>query len=158
MTLNQIVKRIKEIAEAHEQINTFFFGDVDDFLQSDVVYPACFMGMPSETISGSQGGGSELNMTISLYFMDRTIQGGSLTDNTFNQAEVLSDMRSIALDIFSQIKYQKFSPQWNVDANASLEYFNESTEDYNAGVRLQINIKYRFTIDRCAVPSTYNYG
>lgn len=157
LTLNKIIQRIQTIAEAHEQINTFFFGDVDDFLQSDVVYPACFISVPSETITGTQGGGSELVMSFNLFFVDRTIIGGSESLKDFNQTEVMSDMRSVALDILAQMQYQKFSPQWLVNKDATINYFNERFEDYTAGVVLGITISNRLTLDRCAAPSTFNY-
>lgn len=152
MTLNQIIARIQGIAEAHEQINTFFFGDVDEFLAADNLYPACFMGMPAE--SGVKG---ETDLSFSLYFLDRVIQGGSDTDNTFNETEVLSDQRETALDIFAQIAYQKFDPVWNVDPSFSLEYFNERDEDYLGGVKINITIKMPYTTNRCQVPTIYNY-
>lgn len=154
MTLNQIVARIKAIAEAHEQINTFVFGDVDSFLDSsDVVYPACFMPYPTETLSGADN-----LMSASLFFMDRTIQGGSSTDNTYNELDVTSDMREVAKDIFAQLLYQKFNPSWNVSKECSIVLTNEAEPDYLAGAQLSFTIKLPYTADRCAVPTTYNYG
>lgn len=158
MTLNQIIQRIKEIAEAHAQINTFFFGDADDFLSSDVTYPACFMSIPSETISGQIGQNSESRLSCTLFFMDRNIQGGDSSDNTFNQTEVLSDMREVAHDIFSQLRYQKFEPVWNVLPDSTIEMYTEDTQDFNAGVRLQFTIKMPYLVNRCQVPTTFNYG
>lgn len=152
MTLNKIIQRLQEIVEAHEQINTFFFGDIDDFLKVDRVYPACFLGKPSETIIANN-----TLIRFSLFFFDREIIGGSESDKTLNTTEVLSDMREIALDIFSQIRYQKFSPIWNVEKDATLEYYNEDKEDYLAGVKLDVIIKLPFNTDRCQVPTIYTY-
>ena len=152
MTLNQIIARIQGIAEAHDQINTFFFGDVDEFLATDNAYPACFMGIPSES-----GVKQETDLSCSLYFLDRMIQGGSEDDKTYNEVEIMCDMREVALDIFAQIRYQKFDPKWNIDTSFSIEYFNEKDEDYLAGVKLNITIKLPYNADRCQVPTTYNY-
>lgn len=153
MTLNQIVARIKAIAEAHEQINTFVFGDIDDVLREDVVYPACFMPYPRE-----QGNGSDDNMQASLFFMDRVIQGGGEVDKTFNELEVTSDMREVAKDIFAQLRYQKFEPSWNVSPSWNINLTNEQQLDYLAGAQLEFTIKLPYTTDRCSVPTTFNYG
>jgi hypothetical protein len=153
MTLNSTVARIKAIAEAHEQINTFVFGDIDDALRSDVVYPACFMPYPSESISGADD-----VLSISLFFMDRTVQGGSITDKTDNELEVTSDMREVAKDIFAQMLYQKFSPTWNASKDCTITLTNERELDYLAGAQLSFTIKLPYTANRCEVPSTYNYG
>ena len=153
MTLNQIVQRIKAIAEAHEQINTFMFGDIDDALRSDVTYPACFMSYPNETISGTDN-----NMTCDLFFMDRTVQGGSITDKTDNELEVSSDMRSVAQDIFAQLQYQKFNPTWQVSKDSTITLTNEREVDYLAGAQLSFTIKLPYLANRCEVPTTYTYG
>jgi len=43
MTLNQIVDELKKIANAHEQINFVYFGDVWERLSNgEVTYPAMF--------------------------------------------------------------------------------------------------------------------
>lgn len=154
MTLNQVKARIQTIALAHEQINSFGFGLFGDFLDTEINYPACFMDLPTETLSGQLGAGAERRLTVNLYFFDRMIVGGGTQDNSFNRDEVLSDMRSVATDIFSQLRYQKFDPQWNVLPDANMEYFVERNEDYCAGVRLTVTISFRFVVDRCNLPST----
>ena len=153
MTLNQLIKRIQTIAEAHEQINTFLFGDIDDALRNDVIYPACFMPYPSESVSGH-----DATMSCSLFVMDRVIQGGSTSDNTLNELEVNSDMRSVAKDLMAQFLYQKFSPTWNVSKDFTLTLINEVELDYLAGVQLSFSIKLPYTADRCIVPTTFDYG
>ena len=153
MTLNNIVQRIKTIAEAHEQINTFVFGDMDDALRNDVVYPACFMPYPASNISGV-----DEVYNAQLFFMDRVIQGGSTTDKTFNELEVTSDMNSVAKDILAQLQYQKFNPSWNVAKAGGITFVNEAEPDYLAGVQLSFTIKLPYIANRCEVPTTFNYG
>lgn len=153
MTLNQIIARVKAIAEAHEQINTFVFGDMDDALRNDVVYPACFMPYPSWNISGV-----DKVYSAQLFFMDRVIQGGSTTDNTFNELEVTSDMNSVADDILAQLQYQKFDPRWNVARQGDGVAVRQSEPDYLAGVQLSFTIKLPYIANRCEVPTTFNYG
>lgn len=153
MTLNQLVARIKAICEAHEQINTFVFGDIDDKLRQDVIYPAAFLPYPLTQIQGP-----DTLDSFSLFIMDRVIVGGSSTDNTYNELEVTSDCRSIAKDLQAQFLYQKFNPTWNVQKNFSITPLNETDPDYLAGVQLQFTIKSPYTANRCQVPTTYNYG
>lgn len=152
MTLNQIIARIKAIAEAHEQISSFVFGDLDDALRQDLTYPACFMPYPRE-----QGNGSDLLMSCTLFFMDRVIIGGGEIDNTFNELEVSSDMREVAKDIYAQLRYQKFDPIWNVQKDYAINFRNEAEPDYLAGVQLEFTIKLPYNTDRCSVPTTYTY-
>ncbi len=152
MTLNQTVARIKAICEAHEQINTFVFGDIDDRLSNDIVYPAVFMPYPSSSITGVDD-----VLSCQLFFMDKMILGGSSTDNTLNELEVTSDMYLVAKDIFAQMQYQKFDPVWNVNNAATFNLINETDEDYLAGVQMSFFIKSRYLADRCQVPSTFNY-
>lgn len=153
MTLNQVIARIKAITEAHDQINTFVFGDADDFLASDITYPAAFMPYPSMTISGV-----DEVYSCQLFFMDRVIGGGSTTDNTFNELEVSSDMQLVAKDILAQFLYQKFEPKWNVSRDASISLTNEREPDYLSGAQLSFTIKLPYLANRCEVPTTYNYG
>ena len=70
LTLNQVVKQIKEIAEAHDQINTVFYGDFDEFLgmSADNVYPAMYFDLTTANIAGRN-----LNLGFSLYFFDRML-------------------------------------------------------------------------------------
>ena len=153
MTLNQIVARIKAISEAHEQINTFVFGDIDDELRKDIVYPCVFMPYPSATYNGV-----DKLLQCNLFIMDRVIIGGASTDNTFNELEVTSDTLQIAEDLMAQFLYQKYNPMWNVLRNFSINPTNEAKNDYLAGAALQFTIKLPYKADRCVVPTNYNYG
>lgn len=153
MTLNQIVARIKAICEAHEQISTFVFGDIDDKLRQDIVYPAAFMPYPINNYQGV-----DKLLQCNLFIMDRVIIGGAVTDNTFNELEVTSDTESIAEDLFAQFAYQKYNPSWNVLRNFSITPLNETDPDYLAGVQLAFTIKLPYTTDRCSVPTNYIYG
>ena len=63
ITLNQAVQRIKEKAESHGQIRTFFFGDVVDFLSGENrEYPAM--------VCEIQQGGSISKSTNKFYYQN----------------------------------------------------------------------------------------
>lgn len=145
LTLNQTVKLVKDIAQSHDQIKTVYFGDVWEFLaQADNVYPAMFY-----SLTGSQINGKSLDMTFSLFFLDRQLQ-----DET-NETEVLSDQLLIAQDIISMLRFPKFD--WEIADNVVLEFFTENEKDYLAGVRADITISFPMLSNRCQIPSDFNY-
>ncbi len=145
LTLNQTVKLIKDIAQSHDQINTVYFGDVWEFLaQTDNVYPAMFY-----SLTGSQINGKSLDMSFSLFFLDRQLQ-----DET-NETEVLSDQLLIAQDIISMLRFPKFD--WEIGDNVVLEFFTENEKDYLAGVKADVTISFPMLSNRCQIPSDFNY-
>lgn len=145
LTLNQTVKLIKDIALSHDQINTVYFGDVWEFLaQTDNVYPAMFY-----SLTGSQINGKSLDMSFSLFFLDRQLQ-----DET-NETEVLSDQLLIAQDIISMLRFPKFD--WEIGDNVILEFFTENEKDYLAGVKADVTISFPMLSNRCQIPSDFNY-
>lgn len=147
MTLNQVIRRIKAIAESHDQINTFFFGDADEFYSSDIVFPACFLSMPSEI-----GGKGATTLSFSLFCLDRQIQGGN------NELEVLSDMREVCLDLQAMFKYGGYVPSWIANDDFTITYFNEKDEDYLAGCKLDFTLRLHNAADRCQVPTNFDYA
>ena len=145
LTLNQTVKLIKDIAQSHDQINTVYFGDVWEFLaQTDNVYPAMFY-----SLTGSQINGKSLDMSFSLFFLDRQLQ-----DET-NETEVLSDQLLIAQDIISMLRFPKFD--WEIGDNVVLEFFTENEKDYLAGVKADVTISFPMLSNRCQIPTDFNY-
>lgn len=145
LTLNQTVKLVKDIAQSHDQIKTVYFGDVWEFLaQTDNVYPAMFY-----SLTGSQINGKSLDMSFSLFFLDRQLQ-----DET-NETEVLSDQLLIAQDIISMLRFPKFD--WEIGDNVILEFFTENEKDYLAGVKADVTISFPMLSNRCQIPSDFNY-
>jgi hypothetical protein len=145
LTLNQTVALIKEIAQAHDQINTVYFGDVWEFLaQTDNIYPATFF-----TLTGSSIAAKTLSLNFSFFFLDRQIQDES------NETEVLSDQLLIAQDVFSMLRHPNFN--WDIDESVSLEFFTEDEKDYLAGVKMDIIVNYPMLTDRCQIPTNFNY-
>lgn len=145
LTLNQTVKLIKDIALSHDQIKTVYFGDVWEFLaQTDNVYPAMFY-----SLTGSQINGKSLDMSFSLFFLDRQLQ-----DET-NETEVLSDQLLIAQDIISMLRFPKFD--WEIGDNVILDFFTENEEDYLAGVKADVTISFPMLSNRCQIPTDFNY-
>ena len=70
MTLNQVIKQIEDIGNAHQQIKTVFYGSAFDLLSkgSDVQYPVMLFDLSNASISGKV-----LSLSFSFFFMDRML-------------------------------------------------------------------------------------
>lgn len=147
LTLNQVVKQIKAIAEAHEQINTVYYGDFDEFLgeSADNVYPAMYFDSTNASISANT-----LTLNFSLYFFDRMLP------EKINETEAVSDQLSIAQDILAQLMYQEF--EFEMSDSVQLTFITEDTPDNLVAVKADISLDLPFTANRCQVPTTYQYN
>lgn len=146
LTLNQVVSQIKAIAEAHEQLNTVYYGDFDEFLgeSADNVYPAMYFDSTNASISTST-----LTLNFSLYFFDRMLP------EKINETEAVSDMLSVAQDIIAQLLYQEF--EFEMSDSVQLTFITEDTPDNLIAVKADISLELPFTSDRCQVPTSYQY-
>lgn len=146
MTLNQIVKQIKDLANAHQQIKSVYFGDLADYLSrgSDNEYPSLYFDL-----TGGQVQERSVILNFSLYFFDRMLHEDT------NETEVLSDMLEVCQDIIAQLRYNNF--EFDEGLNTTLTFFTEDTPDLLAGVRADITLDIPYIANRCQVPSTYTY-
>lgn len=146
MTLNQTVNKIKEIANAHQQIKSVYFGDFPDYLSkgSDNVYPSLYFD-----VTGGQVLERSVVLNFSLYFFDRMLHEDT------NETEILSDMLEICQDIIAQLRYNGF--EWDEGMNDTLTFFTEDTPDLLAGVKVDITLDLPYISNRCQVPTDYTY-
>jgi len=146
MTLNQIVTTITNLANAHQQIESVYFGDFPDYLSrgTDNVYPSLYFDL-----TGGQIQERSLVLNFSLYFFDRMLHEET------NETEVLSDMLEVCQDIIAQLRHQNFD--FDEGLSATLSFFTEDTPDLLAGVKADITLDLPFLANRCVVPSTYEY-
>ena len=146
MTLNQVVATITNLANAHEQIKSVYFGDLSDYLSrgTENIYPSLFFDLTGGNIQEKS-----VILNFSLYFFDRM-----LPEDT-NETEVLSDQLQICQDIIAQLRYNNF--EFDEGLNATLTFFTEDTPDLLAGVRADITIDLPYTANRCVIPTTYVY-
>lgn len=147
LTLNQVVDQIKAVAQAHEQINTVYYGDFDEFLgeSADNVYPAMYFDSTNASISANT-----LTLNFSLYFFDRMLP------EKINETEAVSDQLSIAQDILAQLMYQEF--EFEMSDSVQLTFITEDTPDNLVAVKADISLDLPFTANRCQVPTTYQYN
>lgn len=146
MTLNNIVTTITNLANAHQQIKSVYFGDLADYLSrgSDNVYPSLYFDLTGGNIAEKS-----LVLNFSLYFFDRMLHEET------NETEVLSDMLEVCQDIIAQLRSQSF--EFDEGLSATLNFFTEDTPDYLAGVRADITLDLPFLANRCVVPSSFTY-
>jgi hypothetical protein len=145
-TLNQVVKTITDLANAHQQIKSVYFGDFPDYLSrgTDNVYPSLYFDL-----TGGQIQERSVVLNFSLYFFDRMLHEET------NETEVLSDMLEVCQDIIAQLRSQTF--EFDEGLSATLSFFTEDTPDLLAGVRADITLDLPYISNRCVVPSTYSY-
>ena len=149
LTLNQIVSRIRSLALSHDQVSSFYFGDLPEFeANGDLNYPACFL----EQRPGSIDRVERLQtFNFRLYLADRVL----VAENTEgNETEVLSDMHSVAADIVAMLMSFDYEGDWMVVDNSPVTPFTETMGDMVAGCYVDIGIKVDFLADRCQVPAS----
>jgi hypothetical protein len=146
MTLNQIIKTIEDLGNAHQQIKTTYYGTAFDFLSkgTDNVYPALFFDLSGASINGKTS-----TVSFNMFFCDRVLPEQS------NEQEVLSDQLLTAQDIIAQLHYNEYS--FVLQDSVTLNFFIEDTPEYLAGVNATISIDLPYLQNRCVVPTDYTY-
>lgn len=145
-TLNQIIDKLRLIADGHQQINTFKHGQIVDYLAGQVAveYPAMFSECTTLRI-----GRREVEYNFSLFFLDK------IKEDLSNETEVQSDMVLVASDVLAQMTNNP-SYEFRLPTNGqySGELYTEASEDLVAGVKIDITIKADAPADKCAIPGT----
>lgn len=147
-TLNQIVKKIKTIGEAHVQIRTVHYGSLQSLLaKQDIVYPAmCFLVRTSTIASKRE------TFPIEFWFIDRLN-----IDDPEHETEVHSDTLSMSTDIVAKMMDQQ-SYEWLLGDGANRNFFADdvSTPDASAGLMMELTINQPLRTDRCLLPTSFN--
>jgi len=148
MTLKQIIKRIEGIANAHSQINHFFYGEFAEFTKiEDVVYPALFLEMQDvATISKDN---KMTSYRFNFYFFDLL---DISVDSNANELEIKSDLSSIAQDIMALLNFSDYQDDWYISTENNVTFGKFQTPDLTIGVGVNVTIATRYNSDRCQVP------
>jgi hypothetical protein len=148
MTLKQVIKRIEGIAQAHRQINTFFYGDFAEFVKmEDVVYPALYLEhQDNATISKSD---KMTSYKFNFYFFDLL---DISVDSNANELEIKSDLSSIAQDIMALLNFSDYQDDWYISKDNNVTFGKFQTPDLTIGVGINITIATRYGEDRCQIP------
>jgi hypothetical protein len=150
MTLNQVVKRIKQIVTAHGQVKSFGRGLLGDFLTDQTTkYAAAYLQILNGNVS-TKGHATTINFT--LFILD-LVHISEDTDK--NDLDIQSDMIRIAMDVLAKMNSGEFQ-DWAVspDNNMKLIYAatTEGGSDYLAGCSIDFSVRIFYTQNICAIP------
>ena len=142
LTLNQVVKNLEYISQAHNQINTFYFGQLHDFAASGVInYPAMVVDLNPTTY-----GVNTLTYSFNIYLLDLVHKDIS------NSTEVLSDTVQMCTDILSIVDNPVYD--WTLERSAILQDIQgEKEQDEVFGHWFNLRLKVPKPRDRCEVPT-----
>lgn len=148
-TYNQVVNRLKLLAESHQQINTTErLGSFQDWLTGeDKTYPCCVI-----TNNGSFTIDNINHVTaypFRIYFLDLVDLSTRARENV---QDVWSDMLSIAQDYVAMLLNPTYQYDWTINDTVIGALSDESTEDYVAGAYIDIGIGIDFLANSCVVP------
>jgi len=138
----QIIQDFKEIADAHEQINSFGYGPIDQLTMDldthkEPVYCKMFV-QPNTTVLSQ----NQLIYNFKIIITDR------LNEDLSNQRDVMSDTLEICKDVFTILYRSEYESEWN----ASLNPFLQEYETTLAGWTMDIQITQPFDYNRCDLP------
>ncbi len=142
VTYYQIIQDLKGLSQAHEQINSFGFGDITQ-LTMDVetkqspVYTKLYV-VPNDTILDQ----NQLTYNFQIIVADR------LKDDYSNQRDVMNDTLEIMKDVFTFLYLSEYESEWD----ATVEPFLERFEDVLAGWTMSLTLTQPFDYNRCNVP------
>lgn len=153
MTLKQTIQRLQDLAESHKQINHFFIGGFDEFLDDeDVTYPALFCELkPDSNISLTN---RVANFNFTFYFFDLMDTANRSLANVW---DVTSDMASVAQDYIALLKDQDYT-DWEVGDDYNMSIRDYELQDLTCGVSVDVTIGIRFDANRCQVPTTFSFA
>lgn len=145
MTLNSIIRRIRQIAEAHKQVRRFKTGLAADFFADHTAkYPACCLQYTAASIADGA-----LTINFRMFLVDLV----HVADETkANEDDVLSDTLQVLMDLYAEMNNNNYS-DWRISTSGTMEAIIEGGEDMYAGWFLDFTIRTPFTQNICAVPT-----
>lgn len=138
----QILDDLKEIARAHEQINSYGFGSLDQLTldiqtEKEPLYPRMYI-LPGTTVLAE----NELVYNFEIIISD-------IVENDYsNQRDVMNDTLEICKDVFTLLYLSEYESEWNATCSPFLERF----ETVLGGWTLNIQITQPFDYNRCVLP------
>lgn len=149
MTLNQVIQRIKILANAHKQLK--YFGKpasiTDALNDKTVLYPACLsLAIPGSNIDVVS---KTVTFSFRLFFLDVI---NTSSDALLNEQDVQSDMLSIGMDFLAQMDFSAYT-DWRINAASPVVFVTDSENDRVAGITVDVNIVTPWDKNICAVPA-----
>lgn len=140
----QILEDWKGFADAHEQVNSWGFGDMEQLVNNiltkkEPLYPRMYF-IPNATRLNV----SHFHITFQVIVCD------IVDDDLSNQQDVLSDTLEICKDLYAKAYLSDYEVDWNANVSPWLE----RTETILAGWTLTMSITQKFDYNRCVLPTT----
>jgi hypothetical protein len=141
VTLNQLIDKLQLIATNHEQLNSFFFGDIADLgADNPIQYPVLYAD-----VSPSNFSYKVIGLNIQMMVMD------IVKKDLSNENDVLSDCLQIMEDVIIELRNP--SEIFLIQDSISLTPFSDSQGDEVSGWTANITINIPSTYNSCAIPS-----
>lgn len=148
VSLNQILKKIKDLANSHILINTYEQGQKYDWSASQPILYPCLWAIPnggSVAANPNQVVGNYVDYKVLLYAMDLENSDGS------NQIEILSDTAQILLDIIAKLDNDLNDENlWTISSVGGIEPFVDAGTDTISGNSVEITFTTFYAKDNCS--------
>jgi len=142
VTINQIRQEMTTLVQAHDMVNSFFWGDFHRaYNEKEQLYPLVCSYLSDGAINTNL-----TQMQLVVIVCDKTFKGFE------NLNDTESDTVTVARHLFNVIKQ---SPRWNALLrvnSATLSKFIENTRDEVAGVILTMNVDVKQSRSLCDLP------
>jgi len=141
VTLNQLIAKLQTIATNHEQINSFFFGDIADLgTEKPMQYPVLFADVAPSNFTYKV-----IGLNLQIMVMD------IVKKDLSNENDVISDTLQIIEDVIIELRNP--SEIFLIQDSINLTPFSDSQGDEVSGWTANITINIPSTYNSCAVPS-----
>jgi hypothetical protein len=141
VTLNQLIAKLQTIATNHEQINSFFFGDIADLgTEKPMQYPVLFADVAPSNFTYKV-----IGLNLQIMVMD------IVKKDLSNENDVISDTLQIIEDVIIELRNP--SEVFLIQDSINLTPFSDSQGDEVSGWTANITINIPSTYNSCAVPS-----
>jgi hypothetical protein len=141
VTLNQLIAKMQTIATNHQQINSFFFGDIADLgTEKPMQYPVLFADVAPSNFTYKV-----IGLNLQIMVMD------IVKKDLSNENDVISDTLQIIEDVIIELRNP--SEIFLIQDSINLTPFSDSQGDEVSGWTANITINIPSTYNSCAVPS-----
>ena len=146
-TLNQLRQELQIFADAHLQINEFYFGNFNQIYNEKIIRHT-FLIADTQNIAPNRvrGGGSYTDITFIISACDQVFPDQS------NWMDVKSDMFQVIMDcrnIFESPRWKAFS---SVQGSPTVTYFEQKGSDRVNGWVMNVTLRIPDLRDLCAIP------
>jgi len=140
----QILVDWEQFADAHEQINSFGFGDITQLVNNidtkqEPLYPRIYFQPQTTSLQENH-----------MHMRWRVIVCDIINDDLSNQVDIWSDTLEIAKDFYAKA----YLSDYEVDWNASLTPWYENEQTRLGGWTFEVSINQKYDYNRCVLPTT----